>query len=61
MSAKEMNNMTASLVTPGMQVSTTSKCEAGEGTIEIDGKIVSTAIGIFSIQDGFGIVAPQKE
>ena len=56
-----MNNMTASLVTPGMQVSTTSKCEAGEGTIEIDGKIVSTAIGIFSIQDGFGIVAPQKE
>jgi RNA recognition motif-containing protein/exosome complex RNA-binding protein Csl4 len=60
MSAKEMNNMTASIVTPGMQVSTASKCEAGEGTIEIDGKIVSTTIGTFTIQDGFGIVAAKR-
>ena len=61
MLAKEMNNMTASLVTPGMQVSSASKCQAGEGTIEIDGKIVATTIGQFTIQDGIGIVSPQKE
>ena len=34
--------MTASLVTPGMQVSTSSKCEAGEGTIEVNGLILAT-------------------
>tara|TARA_S200000501_G_scaffold5943_1_gene5199 strand:+ start:7152 stop:8576 length:1425 start_codon:yes stop_codon:yes gene_type:complete len=61
MPAKEMNNMTASLVTPGMQVSSASKCEAGEGTIEIDGKIVATTIGLFTIQNGIGVVSPKKE
>ena len=53
--------MTASLVTPGMQVSTTAKCAAGEGTIEVDGKIVATTIGVFTIEEGFGVIAPQKE
>ena len=61
MLAKEMNNMTASLVTPGMQVSSAAKCEAGEGTIDIDGKIVATTIGLFSIQNGIGTVSPQKK
>ena len=56
-----MNNMTASLVTPGMQVSTAAKCAAGEGTIEVDGKIVATTIGVFSIEEGFGVVMPRKE
>ena len=42
--------MTASLVTPGMQVSTAAKCAAGEGTIEIDGKIVFTSIGGLAIE-----------
>ena len=41
--------MTASLVTPGMQVSTTSDCEAGEGTVEVDGRILATMIGNFTI------------
>ena len=53
--------MTASLVTPGMQVSTTSECEAGEGTIEIDGRILATMIGNFSINDGIGVVAPVRQ
>ena len=46
------NTMTASLVTPGMQVSTTSDCEAGEGTVEVDGRILATMIGNFTINDG---------
>ena len=53
--------MTASLVTPGMQVSTTSKCEAGEGTIEVDGLILATMVGNFSIDNGVGSVIPVKE
>ena len=52
--------MTASLVTPGMKVSTTSECEAGEGTIERDGTIISTVIGQFSIAEGIGSVAANK-
>ncbi len=52
--------MTASLVTPGMKVSTTSECEAGEGTIERDGTIISTVIGQFSIAEGIGSVAAPK-
>ena len=52
--------MTASLVTPGMQVSTTSDCEAGEGTIERDGAIISTVIGRFSIDEGIGSVSATK-
>ena len=53
--------MTASLVTPGMQVSTTSDCEAGEGTVEVNGKIVSTMIGNFTIENGIGTVTPVKQ
>lgn len=49
--------MTASLVTPGMQVATTSDCEAGEGTIERDGAIISTVIGLFSIDEGIGSIS----
>ena len=52
--------MTASLVTPGMKVSTTSECEAGEGTIERDGTIISTVIGQFLITEGIGSVAATK-
>ena len=55
------NTMTASLVTPGMQVSTTSDCEAGEGTVEVDGRILATMIGNFSINDGIGTVIAVKE
>ncbi|HIF90355.1 MAG TPA: hypothetical protein EYQ58_02235, partial [Candidatus Poseidoniales archaeon] len=55
-----MIKMTASLVTPGMQVSTTSDCEAGEGTIERDGAIISTVIGQFSIDEGIGSVSATK-
>ena len=51
-----MNHMTPSLVTPGMNVSSAAECEAGEGTIEVDGRIIATAIGAFSIQDGIGTV-----
>ena len=53
--------MTASLVTPGMQVSTTSDCEAGEGTIEVDGRILATAVGNFIITDGFATVSAVKQ
>ena len=53
--------MTASLVTPGMQVSTTSQCEAGDGTVEHDGAILATIVGNFTIQDGVGTVAPIKK
>ena len=53
--------MTASLVTPGMQVSTTAECESGEGTVEIDGRIMATMIGRFTIIDGVGTVAPVKQ
>ena len=53
--------MTASLVTPGMQVSTTSDCEAGEGTIEVDGRILATAVGNFIIADGFATVTAVKQ
>ena len=53
--------MTPSLVTPGTQVSTSSECEAGDGTIEVNGSILATATGMFSIQDGIAIVAAQKE
>ena len=52
--------MTASLVTPGMQVSTASDCESGEGTIERDGAIISTVIGRFSIDEGIGSVSAAK-
>ena len=52
--------MTPSLVTPGMNVSSTAECEAGEGTIEVDGRIVATAIGAFSINDGIGTVTAAK-
>ena len=53
--------MTASLVTPGMQVSTTAECEPGLGTVEVDGRILSTMIGKFTINDGIGTVAPVKQ
>ena len=53
--------MTASLVTPGMQVSTTSDCEAGEGTIEVDGRILATAVGNFIIADGIATVTAFKQ
>ena len=53
--------MTASLVTPGMQVSTTSDCEAGEGTVEVDGRILATMIGNFTINDGIGTVVATKK
>ena len=53
--------MTPSLVTPGTQVSTSAECEAGEGTIEVNGSILATATGMFSIQDGMAVVAAQKE
>ena len=43
-----------------MKVSTTSECEAGEGTIERDGTIISTVIGQFSIAEGIGSVAAKK-
>ena len=52
MFATGMKNMTPSLVTPGTQVSTSAECEAGEGTIEVNGTILATATGMFSIQDG---------
>ena len=45
------NTMTASLVTPGMQVSTTAECEPGLGTVEVDGRILSTMVGRFTIND----------
>jgi exosome complex RNA-binding protein Csl4 len=61
MFATGMKNMTPSLVTPGTQVSTSSECEAGDGTIEVNGSILATATGMFSIQDGIAIVAAQKE
>jgi len=48
--------MTPSLVTPGMNVSSTADCEAGDGTIEIDGRIVATSVGAFSINEGIGTV-----
>ena len=44
-----------------MQVSTTSQCEAGDGTVEHDGAILATIVGNFTIQDGFGTVAPIKK
>ena len=53
--------MTASLVTPGMQVSTTAECQAGEGTVEFNGLIMATMVGNFSINDGVGTVAPIKQ
>ena len=53
--------MTPSLVTPGTQVSTSTECEAGEGTIEVNGTILATATGMFSIQDGKAVVAARKE
>ena len=53
--------MTASLVTPGMQVSTASDCEAGEGTIEVDGRILATAVGNFIIADGIATVTAVKQ
>ena len=53
--------MTPSLVTPGTQVSTSAECEAGEGTIEVNGTILATATGMFSIQDGKAVVAARKE
>ena len=52
--------MTPSLVTPGMNVSSAAECEAGEGTIEVDGRIIATAIGAFSIEDGIGTVTAAK-
>lgn len=39
-----------------MNVSSTADCEAGEGTIEIDGRIVATSVGAFSINEGIGTV-----
>ena len=60
MFAKGMNHMTPSLVTPGMNVSSTADCEAGEGTIEVDGRIVATAVGAFSIIEGVGTVMAAK-
>ena len=44
-----------------MQVSTTSHCEAGDGTVEHDGAILATIVGNFTIQDGVGTVAPIKK
>jgi len=61
MFATGMKNMTPSLVTPGTQVSTSAECEAGEGTIEVNGTILATATGMFSIQDGKAVVAAKKE
>ena len=60
MFATGMKNMTPSLVTPGTQVSTSAECEAGEGTIEVNGTILATATGMFSIQDGKAVVAAKK-
>ena len=53
--------MTPSLVTPGTHVSTSSECEAGVGTIEIDGNILATTTGMFSIEEGMAIVAAGKK
>ncbi len=53
--------MTASLVTPGMQVSTTSECEAGEGTIEVDGNIIATTVGSLTIDEGIASVIAKKQ
>ena len=39
-----------------MNVSSTADCEAGEGTIEVDGRIVATSVGAFSINEGIGTV-----
>ncbi len=56
-----MKIMTPSLVTPGTHVSTSSECEAGVGTIEIDGNILATTTGMFSIEEGMAIVAAGKK
>lgn len=56
-----MKIMTPSLVTPGTHVSTSSECEAGVGTIEIDGNILATTTGMFSIEEGMAIVSAGKE
>ena len=61
MFATGMKIMTPSLVTPGTQVSTSDECEAGEGTIEVNGTILATATGMFSIQEGIAVVAAKKE
>ena len=39
--------------------STTSQCEAGDGTVEHDGAILATIVGT-TIQDGVGTVANQE-
>ena len=56
-----MKIMTPSLVTPGTHVSTSAECEAGIGTIEIDGNILATTTGMFSIEEGMAIVAAGKK
>ncbi|MBT5392085.1 MAG: exosome complex RNA-binding protein Csl4 [Euryarchaeota archaeon] len=61
MFATGMKNMTPSLVTPGTHVSTSAECEAGEGTIEIDGKILATTTGMFSIEEGMATVSAARE
>ena len=61
MFATGMKNMTPSLVTPGMHISTSAECEAGEGTIEIDGKILATTTGMFTIENGTATVSAGKK
>ena len=56
-----MKIMTPSLVTPGTHVSTSAECEAGIGTIEIDGNILATTTGMFSIEEGMATVAAGKK
>ena len=53
--------MTTSLVTPGMKVANVGDVEAGEGTMVIDDKIVSTTVGQMNINDGVITVQPGKE
>ena len=56
-----MMKMTTSLVTPGMKVANVGDVEAGEGTMVIDDKIVSTTVGQMNINDGVITVQPGKE
>ena len=56
-----MMKMTTSLVTPGTKVANVGDVEAGEGTMVIDDKIVSTTVGQMNINDGVISVQPGKE
>ncbi|MBT61008.1 MAG: hypothetical protein CMA63_05605 [Euryarchaeota archaeon] len=56
MFATGMRKMTPSLVTPGTHISAATDCQAGEGTIESNGAILATAVGMLSITDGIATV-----